>query len=368
VRHGANINMQDEDGRTALNIAAEKGNVGVMQLLVQEGANVNIQDKDGRTALNIAAEKGNVGVVQLLVQEGANVNIQDKDGRTALDWVMDSAKLGVLEVNILRAQDKQKALQLAVEKEDEAIIQLLVDKGVDVKTQNGQRALQLAVDKGWRHILLLLLQKGVDVKTQNGQRALQLAVDNGWMDILLQLLRKDVDVKTENGQKALLWATELRRDDRGGEAVQLLVEGRVKVSEPDSDGVTALQRAVHRNNKIAVGLLLGGAGFETKDALKALEAASGDGYLEIAKLLLPKVGDVNEPNSDGQTVLHKAAAAGRWKIVQLLVENGADPDITDSDGYTPEDLAEEQKHYRSSVKKAKSRQRVQHQRNAPSMA
>jgi ankyrin repeat protein len=45
---------------------------------------VNVQNKDKWTALMLAAAKGHVGVVRLLVEAKADLNVQDKRGRTAL--------------------------------------------------------------------------------------------------------------------------------------------------------------------------------------------------------------------------------------------------------------------------------------------
>jgi len=40
------------------NVALEEGHKEVVELLIEKGADVNVKDKDGRTALMIASEKG----------------------------------------------------------------------------------------------------------------------------------------------------------------------------------------------------------------------------------------------------------------------------------------------------------------------
>ena len=104
VEHGADVNAQDNDGYTALLAAAVSGAVSgampgavllgpvelvkveIVRLLVEHGADVNAQDNDGYTALLVAAMLGDVEVVRLLVEHGADVNAQDNDGRTALTY------------------------------------------------------------------------------------------------------------------------------------------------------------------------------------------------------------------------------------------------------------------------------------------
>ena len=53
--------------------------------MIENGADVNIKNNYGITALIYAAEHGNLEIVKYLVEKGANVNIKDNHGRTALD-------------------------------------------------------------------------------------------------------------------------------------------------------------------------------------------------------------------------------------------------------------------------------------------
>lgn len=57
--------------RTALMIAAEKGNAEIAQALLSAGADVNIRDTEEKTALQIATEKGNTKIIEMLKKAGA---------------------------------------------------------------------------------------------------------------------------------------------------------------------------------------------------------------------------------------------------------------------------------------------------------
>ena len=55
----------------------------VMTLLLDAGANINATEDDGDTALIIAAYFNNLDACKLLVARGADKTIQGKDGKTA---------------------------------------------------------------------------------------------------------------------------------------------------------------------------------------------------------------------------------------------------------------------------------------------
>lgn len=77
LEKGADINMQNKDGSTALMWAANEGFEEIVKLLLQKGAAVNIQDNAGNTALMVAASKGFKEILKLLLQKGADVNMQN---------------------------------------------------------------------------------------------------------------------------------------------------------------------------------------------------------------------------------------------------------------------------------------------------
>ena len=69
------VATQDEDGRTALHLAAMYGHDNVVEMLLEAKADLSTQDKWGRTVLHMAAENGYDKVVKMLE---ANTDICDK--------------------------------------------------------------------------------------------------------------------------------------------------------------------------------------------------------------------------------------------------------------------------------------------------
>jgi ankyrin repeat protein len=181
-----------------LNVARE-GKYDTLRSLIENGANVNIRDKTGMTALMMAGEKGDIDGVTLLIGEGAHVNTKDKRGETALTH--------------------------AEENNHPEIVKILLDSGADVKTKNdlGWSDLMHAAGGGHINTVRLLLEKGTDVNLKDkiwGQTALMLAAEKGYLDIVKELLAKgaNVNIQTKKGKTALSFA---RKNDHT-EIIELL--------------------------------------------------------------------------------------------------------------------------------------------------
>ena len=79
------LNAGNEWGYTALHYAAEHGHIEIMQLLIANGADVNQQNAFGRTALHAAAQVPHTAPTKLLLAAGADPNIRDVDGLLPID-------------------------------------------------------------------------------------------------------------------------------------------------------------------------------------------------------------------------------------------------------------------------------------------
>uniref|UniRef100_A0A8C3AZR7 Protein phosphatase 1 regulatory subunit n=1 Tax=Cyclopterus lumpus TaxID=8103 RepID=A0A8C3AZR7_CYCLU len=85
-----------KSGGTALHVAAAKGYVEVLKLLIQTGYDVNIKDFDGWTPLHAASHWGKEEACKILVESLCDMDLINKMGQTAFD-VADEDVLGNLE-------------------------------------------------------------------------------------------------------------------------------------------------------------------------------------------------------------------------------------------------------------------------------
>mmetsp|Transcript_26869 Transcript_26869/g.52616 ORF Transcript_26869/g.52616 Transcript_26869/m.52616 type:complete len:234 (-) Transcript_26869:131-832(-) len=114
----------------------------------------------------------------------------------------------------------------------------------------------------------------------------------------------------------------------------------VKLEDTDCLGSTPLHYAARFGQKEAVAILIqAGASIEARDAEGSmpLHAAASAGHLETLSLLLDARSDISAVDDKGNSALHLAAARS-WssdQIGQLLLDEGAEVNLTNFYGYTP---------------------------------
>ncbi|XP_020283003.1 protein phosphatase 1 regulatory subunit 12A isoform X6 [Pseudomyrmex gracilis] len=101
--------IHPRSGATALHVAAAKGYIKVMHILLQARCNVDAQDFDGWTPLHGAAHWGQLEACKLLVENGCEMDIKNYAGQTAFD---------VADADILKALEDLKEQQALIVKEN----------------------------------------------------------------------------------------------------------------------------------------------------------------------------------------------------------------------------------------------------------
>jgi ankyrin repeat protein len=213
-----------------------------------------------------AAELGHDGVLALLIKSGRfRVDSKDSKDRTVLWWTsrngceMSARLLLAADSAMVNSKDKdnKSPLFIAAEQGNQAVMEVLLDKGADVNAEGGKygNALQAASHNGHKDIATLLLDKGADVSAQGGEygNALQAASANGYKDMATLLLDKGADVNAEGGHYGnALQAASLRGDK---DIATLLLDKGADVNAQGGYYGNALQAASRNGHKEVTRLL-----------------------------------------------------------------------------------------------------------------
>ncbi|XP_057979333.1 protein VAPYRIN-like [Malania oleifera] len=234
IREGlGTLDGKDKEGRTALHVAASRGNARCVELLIGAGADMDARSNDGRTALYIAAANGNRRTVEILVGMGADPTNPVDRGRSPLDIAREKGHKEVAEV----LERGEEVLTAARRGEAEHLRRLLQSGATaNHRDQYGLTPLHAAAIKGHRDAALVLIAQGIDVECEDseGHRPLHLAVEGGsaaTVEAIVCIGRANVNAKTKRGATPLYMATTMGYDD----VVRFLLEkGAASSSSPPS--------------------------------------------------------------------------------------------------------------------------------------
>jgi ankyrin repeat protein len=111
LARGAVVNAANDEGFTALMIAARAGLAGAVQCLLEGRADVNAANREGITALMQAARGHYLTVVKLLIDNGADPRLRDHFGRRAVQYAFEKGNPPAVLLRLLKPDDttgKQK--------------------------------------------------------------------------------------------------------------------------------------------------------------------------------------------------------------------------------------------------------------------
>uniref|UniRef100_A0A1X7UJY4 Death domain-containing protein n=1 Tax=Amphimedon queenslandica TaxID=400682 RepID=A0A1X7UJY4_AMPQE len=373
-----NIDHTNEEGKTALMLACERGDQDIVHDLLSAGANVNIQDNEGWTALMIASKHNHVSIIHMLLQANANPHLKLPKGSNAVMIASFCGNYEVVELLISKGVDYKyqqddgvNAIMMACQNGHTQIVELLLKVRVDpnVQEKGGWNALMLACQNGHTQIVELLLKEQVDpnVQKQNGGNAFMLACQNGHVQIVELLLKEQVDpnVQKHDGVNAFMLACQnghtqvvelllmekvdpnVQKQDGGNgfmlacqnghtQVVELLLKERVDPNVRINDGANALMLACKNGHTQTVELLLKeqiDPNVQSKNGWNALMLACLNGHIDIVELLLKEHVDPNVQMNDGQNALMLACLNGHTQIVELLLKEQVDPNVQNKNGW-----------------------------------
>ncbi|CAF1414523.1 unnamed protein product [Adineta ricciae] len=303
-------------GHTALQAAAQNGNLEIVHFLIENRANLEIEDKDGDRAIHHAAFGNEAKILDLLIKSGADINARNKRRQTALHIGVcknhiDVCKVLLLNGSHLGIQDFQGDTPLhdTISKKHDELTKLLLDSNADVTIRNNEdfNSIHYSVLCGNLTALELILSKIesrqwiLNEKKNDGFTCLHLAALNGHfliVDLLLNKGNVSIDEQNLHLQTALHLA--VTRQDL--QIVNLICKKNANVNLIDKDGDTCLHEALRHHTLTQLKQLQEEAqNRKMKNIFSNLTNYDKRPSVEISCLLIMSGADLTIKNKKNQT-------------------------------------------------------------------
>jgi ankyrin repeat protein len=346
VKAGADVNAPRPDGATALLWAAHWNHVETVDFLLGAGADANAQDDQGVTPLLLACENGSPAVVEKLLARGADPNLTQFNGVSPLMMAARGGKLAVVQPLLARGAKVdatidatgQTALMWATAERHWPIMRALIAAGAEVNARSkiGFTPLLFAARNGDIDAAKILLAAGARVNQPgaDGTHALPLAIVSGRGDFAMFLIDQGAD---PNGTMHGVGALHAAAGDVDSWLRDWLRARGASVYARNSSGLTLVQRigvvkaliahGADPNARIGTSTVMGLGVTGRYGAFDTFSVGTGD--LKGATPLWVAAFAANS------SAASSASGLGAAEIVQLLLEAGADPNLTTADGTTP---------------------------------
>ncbi|NLE64963.1 MAG: tetratricopeptide repeat protein [Elusimicrobia bacterium] len=318
LEHGADPNKTTGAmvmGISPLGGAIWKGYTEIVQILLQKGADVNLASPVNQfTPILYCGAYGNAEIAKMLVDAGADVTARDNKGKTAVDYAVEYKKYEVLAVlrkagvPVSYTGEKKTDIIMAIVAEDKPKVLSLLNEGANpnAKTKSGKQLLAYAVEYKWADVVEELIRKGADVKAKD---------ETGWTPIMTAAFNNETDIVEAFHNAGV--GVPYSGDKKNDLLIAVLFSDMKKAEELIIQGADVKGR--YRYNSP----LLNYAAFK-KDR-------------PMLELLLKNGADPNVPNDEGWAPLTIALSRGGADLGRFMLERGASVNM--ENGWPPLQLA-----------------------------
>ncbi|KAI5380018.1 hypothetical protein J4E82_001091 [Alternaria postmessia] len=260
------------DGATKLHVAAAMGFLDTTQRLAVDSQLLSVEDNFGRTALNVAIEWKHSDVAESLVKLGSQVEIEKPSGQTIFAMIVSQGNIK-LALDLLKAAETPHkhrnpfrsrshtndpvSLLSATLNNDEGEVQRLISDAELRRSHAAETSLLVAADRGHQKILEILLNGDVSVDTSDIQdrTALHRAACRNDVNMVNTLIRHGADVNAIDKAGYTPWTSILFLPDHD-EVEKILVSCSANVNASDYAGVSVLYTAASGGHVAVVNKLI----------------------------------------------------------------------------------------------------------------
>ncbi|KAI1881960.1 hypothetical protein AGOR_G00245500 [Albula goreensis] len=172
TKKGASAVKLDSEGKSALHVAATRGQAECLALILAQGVDASLVDASGFSALHLAAKNNHQECAKKLIQSKCVIDAVDSSGKTALHHAAASGSVVIVQllcehkcpVN-LKDTEGLTPLLLSAKHAHADVCSSLLDWGADVnaRDKNSRCALMLASESSCLAAVEVLLQRGADL-------------------------------------------------------------------------------------------------------------------------------------------------------------------------------------------------------------
>lgn len=347
-----NPNVKDSALYTPLIYATKARKASTVDALLQAGADPDDVEGDGWSPLHFATFTRYVDIIALLAKAGANPYLENKQQVSPMSLASergDTAIVEVLQDNLPMYEKRRAALHEqaelgrrlveAAKTGNENEMKALIDMGVDVhgKNENGWTALTFAAGVGSLHNVRLLIEAGCNVNDQekDGWTPLMFAAYQGHAHVVDEILRAGGSATTRSSTGVTAVGASKLNPSNHPMFVKKIADHALFEAMKLGDGELAVEAIdhggdVHTVNTVGWSPIILLTSFEYADAIQRLIGYSPPHMLQNV---------INWQENDGWTAMMFASLHGFHKIVNILLDAGADPNVANFQGNTAISLA-----------------------------
>ena len=347
------VDAQNDQGKSALMLAAENGHLNLVKWLVDNGSDLNAVDQDNETALILAAKKGYLLIIIYLLDHKADSTLKNLNGLTAfLEAIMNDQSDAAQKIfektkkNIAQA-DLNKALEVSDQKNNKDMSDWLKNVTTGKPAKISEESLQKKYNSRQLPAAKPLLPKTEKQISSAGKSPLKndqkllTALEQSNNKKILALLKNNngnLNATDKNGHTPLMIAAE----NNDIHIITLLIQDGANINFLDLDGNTVLMIAALNDNAPAIRALAQynvDINAKNKNGQTALMIASLYNRTRAMKELIRLGADLNKINNNGQSALVFAAYQNNADAAKILLDAGINRNLRDTYGFTAIDWA-----------------------------